>query len=155
LSLLLDGCGGLSFALAEVVQLCPADFAPALDFDFCNARGVYGEYAFDAFAVTDAANGEVRIQAGALAADDDAAIYLNALLVTFDDPAMNLDRIAYAKLRDILLELLPLDFVNHAHALEKSRTSDCGATPPFSQGSISCNERYTTGVEAVKTARHL
>src|SRR4030095_14190080 len=119
LRLLPDRGGGFSFALAEIVQLCAAHFALALDFDFGNARRVYRKNAFDTFAVTDAANGEVRIRAGTLTANDNSAVNLNALLVAFDDSGMDLHSIADAKLRNVLLELFALDFFDNAHGHKK------------------------------------
>src|SRR5512132_1778205 len=68
---LLADLGGLTDAVAQVVELGPADITPADDLDLGDGRGVQRERALDTDAVTDLAHLERLADARAGTADDD------------------------------------------------------------------------------------
>src|SRR4051812_1576513 len=86
---LADGHGRLALEVTQVVELRAAREARGLHVDLRDTRGVDREYALDALAVRDAADGEGLIQQRTLAADDDARKDLDTLLVAFDDAGVD------------------------------------------------------------------
>lgn len=113
-SLVFDSHGLLALAVAEVVELCPADAAWSFYFDLCNARRMDGENAFNAFAIRNPSNGEHGIESGTFAANDDAGENLDAFLVAFDDTCVDPDTVAHVERGDRLFKLLRFDFLDNA-----------------------------------------
>ena len=74
----LDDTGRLAATVAQVVELGAADLTAANDFNAFDHRRVDREYALDAFAVGNLADGEVFVDAAAGTGDADAFIGLNA-----------------------------------------------------------------------------
>src|SRR5678815_4907518 len=73
--------GGLTGAVAQVVQLRAANGAPHGDFDLVDAGGVHGEDALDADAVGHLAHGERLAVLPTAPAEDGALEDLDAFLV--------------------------------------------------------------------------
>lgn len=109
--------GGFPFETAEVVELGAADFALDGDFDFCEARAVDGEDAFDTDAVGDLANGEGFAKASAAASDDDAFEHLNALFVAFLNFDVHANGVAGAEVGEVRAELAAFDFLDEGGAV--------------------------------------
>ena len=89
----------LADAVAQVVQLGPADRAGALHLDLGDLRRVQREDALDAFALDDAADGEHLAHALAAAGDHHAAEDLDALLLAFQDALVDVHLVADLELR--------------------------------------------------------
>ena len=81
----LGDAGRLAAAAAQVIELGAPHVAAAHDLDRGDARRMQREDALHALAVGDLAQGEVRVDAGVLAADADALEGLDALALAFDD----------------------------------------------------------------------
>src|SRR5690348_14108922 len=90
LPLLLD-LGGLPDAIAQVVELRPADVAPGEDLDLVDDRRVHREGALDADPVGELADGEGLVDPTTLATDDHALEHLDALLVALDHAHVDLE----------------------------------------------------------------
>ena len=69
------------------------------------------ENALDAFAITNAADGEHLVQAMPAAANDDPGKNLNAFLVAFDDFGMHAHGIADGEIRRVFAKLFGFDFI--------------------------------------------
>ena len=115
LRLLLHGYGSLALAVAEIVQLGAADRTTLLDLELGDTWGMKGKYTLCTFTKADATNGEVGIDARALAADDDACVLLDTLLVTLDDACVNADGVTHLEGDEVGLELLFFDGGDDAH----------------------------------------
>jgi hypothetical protein len=102
----LDEEGALADPLAEIVKFGATHFATVGDFDFRDPRGVEREYALDAFAVGNLADGEGGVHAGTATGENDASEDLDALFTTFNNPAMDLHGVADVEIGDVLLQLL-------------------------------------------------
>src|SRR5689334_13501844 len=76
--LLLDDAGRLAAQLAQVIQLGATDLAAAHHLDRVDHRRHHGEYALDAFAVGNLADGEALVEPAAGTANADAFIGLHA-----------------------------------------------------------------------------
>ncbi len=100
---------GFSGAFSQVVKFGTFGFAAAQRPDVEDVRTIQREGALDAFVVDDSADGEHLIYPPAFACDDGAGEDLHPLLVALDDSAMDIDRIAYFEMRDIVLEALAFD----------------------------------------------
>ena len=85
--------------------------------DLGDAGGVQRKHALDALAVRNAAHREILVQADALAADHDAGVNLDALLLALDHAGMHLHRVAHAERGHVLLHLLGFDFVQNIHGI--------------------------------------
>src|SRR3984957_11005882 len=112
--------GGLTAAVAQVVQLSAADGPAALDLDRLDHRRHHREQPFDAFAETDLADGEALLQAAAGPGDADAFEGLDPLALAFLDPHVHAHRVAGRESRDLLaageaLGLFLLELFNHVH----------------------------------------
>src|SRR5262249_51641413 len=92
LALALAQAGRLADAVAQVVQLGPADLAGALHLDLGDARRVQREDALHALALHDPADSERLAQPLALAGDHHALEDLDALLAALQDALMHVDR---------------------------------------------------------------
>jgi hypothetical protein len=108
---------GRSFALAvtQVIELGPADGTAALDFHLGYAWAVQRENPFHTFAIGHAADGEIRIQSRAFAANHDPGINLDALFVTFDDPGVYADGVPDLKGWGFFFKLFGFDFFEQVH----------------------------------------
>ncbi len=114
----------LALAAAEVVEFGAASGASGLNFDFRDARGVNREHAFHAFAVGDTTDGHGFVDERAFAADYDARVNLNTLLVAFNNAGVNTNGVADVELGYVLFQLLALDFFDdfrHGLYLSKVR----------------------------------
>jgi len=147
--------GALADAVAKVVQLGAADFATAGNFDFRDAWGVHGEYALDAFAVGDFADGKRSVHSGTFTGDHEASENLNAFFASFNNPAVDFYRIADVEILDFWFELFLFDFLNDgAHDLLpkgemvmwfggfRRRAGICGAAG-LADGRNDCNREIT------------
>src|SRR4051794_19938884 len=110
----------LAAQLAQVVELGATDVALANQLNAVDAGAVEREYALDAFAVADLADGEAGVHAGVPAGDANALIGLDALARAFDDLHVDAQRITGRKLRyrpllDQLLDLFGLKLLNDVH----------------------------------------
>lgn len=121
LRLLLHGDGGLALAVTEIVQLGTANRSALLDLELGNTGRMKGKHALDTLAEADATHGEVGIDAGALAADDDTCVLLDTLLVTFDDACVNADGITHLERDEVGFELLFFDGGDDAHVRNGGR----------------------------------
>src|SRR6516165_11347922 len=106
---LLDPCG-LSAQFPEVVQLGPADAAPADRLDLVDRGAVHREGALHADAIADLADREGLPGAAALTPDHHALEYLDPRAVTLGDPDVDLQRIPGPEVRDVRPGLGLLDF---------------------------------------------
>lgn len=146
----LDQKGALANTVAEVVKLGAADFAFVGYFNLGDTWGVNREYALDTFAVGDLTNGECCVDTAAALGDNEACEDLDTLFATFDNAAMDFDRVTYVWDDDVFLELLLFDFFDDCHGgnvAEKCCWSGVEAFPdargemasgwaPFLQGKI-------------------
>src|SRR5258707_9990448 len=82
--LLLDDASRLAAQLAQVIKLGATDLAAAHHLDRVDHRRHHREYALDAFAVGNLANGEALVEPAAGTADADAFIGLHAGALAFD-----------------------------------------------------------------------
>src|SRR3981189_1520670 len=118
--LLLDDAGRLAAQVAQVIQFCATHLAAAHHVDRVDHRRHHGEYALDAFAVGDLADGEALVEPAAGTADADALIGLHAGALAFDHLDVDDHGIAGAKLRNRLgrsqlVELLFFELLNEVH----------------------------------------
>src|SRR5262249_2880900 len=119
----------LTAAATQIVELRAADFALAHDLHRVDERAPDREYALDAFAVGDLADGEALVEPLALAGDAHAFEGLQALaplgllgllVESFvDDLHIDLQRVARAEFRPLLgvqrLDLLKLELFQKVH----------------------------------------
>ena len=89
----------LAATIAQVVQLGATDLTAANDVDAFDQRRVNREYALDAFAVGDLANGEALVDAAARTSDADAFIGLHAGTGTFCHAHVDAERVTCGKFR--------------------------------------------------------
>jgi len=108
-AVLLGQSYGFAGAFSQVIKFRTFGFAASQRPDVEDIRTIQREDTLDAFIVDDSADGEHLIYAAAFAGNDGAGEDLNTLLVAFDDSAMNINRIAYLEMRDIVFEALALD----------------------------------------------
>jgi hypothetical protein len=104
LTVFLGQFGGFSGAFAEVIELGTSRLTAADGDNIDDIRGMEREYAFDAFADDDAADGEHLVYAVTLAGDDGAGEDLDAFLVAFDYFAVDVNGIAYAEKGYVLFQ---------------------------------------------------
>ncbi len=107
--LILDGRGRFALAQAKVVQLRTANGTLALNLNLRDAGRVDWENTLHAFAIGNAANGEILVDARALAANHNAGINLDTLLVALNHAGVDFDRIANIEGLQVGLELLGFD----------------------------------------------
>src|SRR5262245_39396015 len=86
--------GRLADAVAQVIQLGPADPAGALHLDARDARRVQRENALDALALHDAPHRERGAPALAALRDHHAGVDLHALLLPFEDAQVHVHGVA-------------------------------------------------------------
>ena len=110
IDLVLDGGGGFALSGAEVVEFGAADSPLALNFNFRNARRVNRENTLDTLAIRNSADGEVLVESPPLAADHDAGINLNTLLVAFNDAGVDFNSVADIERGDVGFVLFGFDF---------------------------------------------
>src|ERR1700730_3129539 len=72
------------------------------------------KYAFNAFAIGNAAHGECFIQTATFAADHDSGKNLDSLLITLHDASMHANTVTDFKVREVALLLLFFDDVENA-----------------------------------------
>jgi hypothetical protein len=84
--------------------------------DFFDPGRVKGKHALDTFAIADAANGKAFVNATAFAGDDNTGENLDAFLITFFDPGMDLDGVADFEGGDLFFELFSFDFIDEFHS---------------------------------------
>src|SRR5258707_5904386 len=114
---LYDDAGRLAAQVAQVIQLGATHLAAAHNLDRVDHRRHHREYALDAFAVGDLANGEALVEPAAGTADADAFIGLHAGALAFDHLDVDDHGIAGTKLPDRLgggepVELLFFELLN-------------------------------------------
>jgi arginine exporter protein ArgO len=73
---------------------------------------VYRKDTLNAFSKADPANGEGFVDSTSLAGNDDPGKYLDTLLVSFLNPSVYPDTVAYLEVVAIRFNLLLRDFVN-------------------------------------------
>src|SRR4029078_9393379 len=135
LGLLFDDSGRLAAQVAQVIQLGATHLAAAHHGDRVDHRRHHGEYALDAFAVGNLANGEALVEPAAGAADADAFIGLHARAVAFDHLDVDDHGVARSELRNNLaggqpVELLFFELLNEVH----QKISIGGAPQPARRG---------------------
>src|SRR3984957_4001231 len=111
LAALLDPCC-LAPQRAQVVQLGPANVSPGHDLDLLDGRGVHRESTLDADAIADLADRERLAGAPALAADHDALDVLDPGPVTFSNPDVHLQGVAWPEGRNVRPDLCLLKLGN-------------------------------------------
>jgi hypothetical protein len=72
------------------------------------------KYAFNAFAIGNAAHGECFIQTATFAADHDSGKNLDSLLITLNDASMHANAVTDFKVRDVAFLLFFFDDVENA-----------------------------------------
>jgi hypothetical protein len=98
---------------AKVVQLGTSHFTVPEHLDAVDTRTMQREGSLDSDTVrSDAANGEVLIDATTAAANDNTLERLHALSSSLDHSIVDTDVIAGAKRRDVILDELLLDLPN-------------------------------------------
>jgi hypothetical protein len=110
IDLILDGRRGFALARAEVIQLRAANGTLALNLDLRDAGRVDWENTLHTLAVRNAANGEILIDARALAANHNAGINLDTLLVALNHAGVDFDGIADIEGLEVGFELFGFDF---------------------------------------------
>src|SRR4051794_36847082 len=105
----------LAHAIAEVIELGPADVASGHHFDLGDGRRVEREGPLDTDAVAHLAHGEGLTDAGALAADDRALEHLHALLGALDDAHVHLEGVTRPEVRDVVPETAIVEKVGGVH----------------------------------------
>ncbi|CVI56983.1 conserved hypothetical protein [Agrobacterium deltaense NCPPB 1641] len=93
-----DDTGSLAATVAQVVELRAANLTAANDFNAFDQRGVDREYALDAFAVGNLANGEAFGKTAAGTGDANAFVSLNTGTVTFRHANVDAQGVARRKL---------------------------------------------------------
>src|SRR6266508_2427172 len=111
----LPDAGPLAPQLAQVVELGPADPAPAHHLELADRRRVDGEGPFDPDAEGHLADGERLAKAPALAADDHSLEHLDALATALDHPHVHLDGVARTELRQVVAQARAFDEIDLVH----------------------------------------
>src|SRR5687767_7144674 len=104
--------GSFTRQVAQVVELGATHVAPALHCDRADRRAVRLEYALHAFAVSDLAHRERRVEAAIAARDDDAFVGLHALAVAFLHLHFDDHGVAGREGRNLFVETFALDAGN-------------------------------------------
>src|ERR1700733_13607211 len=86
--------GGLSAAVAQVIELGATDDAAALHLDGFDVRAHHREQTLDAFAEADLPHSEALVDALAAPGDADALVGLDALALAFLDLHVHADGVA-------------------------------------------------------------
>ena len=104
-------CQSYCFAcpLTEVIEFGSPDFSAADCLDIEYIRRMERENAFDTFVIYDSANSKSLVNSPSLAAYHSSRKYLDAFLVAFLNPTVNVDYITYLKMRYFFLEALALN----------------------------------------------
>src|SRR4029450_9696557 len=113
-ALLLD-LRGLPDAVAQVIELGPADVAPSDPLDLGDRRRMQGERALHPDPVADLADLEGLTQARARAPDHDALEHLDAFLLPLDHPDVHLEGVAGSELGDVTAEACLVDQIGGVH----------------------------------------
>src|SRR5437773_10519461 len=95
---------GFADSITQVVELGAASDAAPFDFDLGDSRGVKRKLSLDPLAGDDPPDRKHLAAAAARAADDRAAEDLDTLVLAFEDPGVNVDRVADGKLRQFALQ---------------------------------------------------
>jgi hypothetical protein len=117
IDLILNGRGRFTLAGAEVIEFGATNSTLALYFDLGDARRVDRENPLYTLAVGYTTNGEVLVDASALAANHNAGINLNALLVAFDNAGVDFDCVTDIEWLEVGLELFGFNILNYIHKL--------------------------------------
>src|SRR5262245_49421827 len=112
---LLPDLRGLTDAVAEVVELGPADVAPAHPLDLGGGGRVQRGRALDTDAVADLADLERLAQPRARAADHHALEHLDALLLPLDHANVHLEGVAGREVGDVGTQARLVDQVGGVH----------------------------------------
>jgi len=99
----------LAGPLAEEIQFCTPCFAASNRLDIEYVRRMKREDSLHAFVIDDSPHRKGLVNAPPLSGDYRAGEYLNTLFVAFSDSAMNINHIAYFKMRCIFPETLAFD----------------------------------------------
>ena len=102
-----------SCPLAQVVELCAPDFSAPDGLDIEDIRRMKWENAFDAFVIYDAPDSEILVDSPSLAAYHSSCKDLDAFLIAFLNPAVNIDYVTYLKMRYLFLEALALNGIQN------------------------------------------
>ena len=111
---LFPNLGGLAHAVAQIVQLSPANHAVADHLDFVNGGGMDGKYLFYADAVGDAADRNGLLNTAVLLGNDSTLVDLDALAGALLDLYMYPDGVAHQN-RGQLLHLGFGQLLNEIH----------------------------------------
>lgn len=103
---------GLTYAVAEVIQLSPANLTVANHFDAADAGAMIGEGTLYAYAVGYAANGKGLADAAALHFDNYALKVLKTFTVAFHDLYEYADGVTDFQLGQIGTELFFFEFLD-------------------------------------------
>jgi len=109
--LIFDSGSRFAFARTEIIQLGTANGTLALHLDLRNTGRVDWKNTLDTLTVGNSAHSEVFIDSSALAANHDAGINLDTLLVAFNNAGVDFNRIANIEGLEVGLELLGFDFI--------------------------------------------
>lgn len=101
-AVLLGQSYSLAGAFSKVVKFRAFSFAAAQRSDVEHIRTIQRESALDTFVVDDSANCEHLVYSPAFAGNNSAGEDLDTLLAALDDSAMDIDRITYFEMRDII-----------------------------------------------------
>src|SRR4029450_5254604 len=112
---LLADLGGLTDAIAQVVELGAAGGAPADDLDLGDGRCVERKRALDTDAIADLAHLERLADTRARAADDDALEHLNPLLGALDHADVDLERVTGGEVGDVGAQAGLIDEIGGIH----------------------------------------
>jgi hypothetical protein len=93
----------LARTFTEVVQLCPPCLAATKRPDIENIRRMKRKNSLDTFVVNNATDGKVFINPTTLACDNGACKYLRTFFIAFFDAAVDVNDIAYLKMRYLFL----------------------------------------------------
>jgi hypothetical protein len=113
-------------AFSQVIKFRTFGFTAAKRSYVEDVRTIQREGTLDSFVVDNSADGEHLVYPPAFSSDDCAGEDLNTLLVALDDSAMNVDRIAYLEMRDIVPEALAFDRIQQFsfHAYHSCQVSE-------------------------------
>jgi hypothetical protein len=94
----------LSSSFPEIIELCASGFSASDRFDIDDVRRIEREDSFDAFVSDNSPDGKLLIYTAALFGYYGAGKNLNAGFVAFFDFTMNINGIAYLKVRKLGFE---------------------------------------------------
>ena len=107
----------LADPVTQVVKLSPADLTAGSHFHFRDSGRVQLKYSLHSFSVGNLSYGKGRVDRTSTPGDDYTCKNLDPLLASFANQSVDLDGVSNVKIRDLLLELLLLDFPDDVHGL--------------------------------------